>query len=254
MSAIRFLFSHMRRAMMMLAALLSLSAFSINIPRESYSYDIHYRFGPINCRIGHGDVAFSVVNNQLRGTLQGASIPWQGKIYTVRDTLCADMRILEGQKFSREHVTRKIGWYFKPSEQALKSGRYDYYAPQSFRNTMGQGRLDASPLTMEAIDITADMIAMFYYFKEIDFADLTPGSVFTLPISSPLHAHQFVQIRYVGESEYEGTATYEVIFEYSYNGRPCQYPVTCRVARESRIPLLFSAELKIGHMEMRYAN
>ena len=127
MSAIRFLFSHMRRAMMMLAALLSLSAFSINIPRESYSYDIHYRFGPINCRIGHGDVAFSVVNNQLRGTLQGASIPWQGKIYTVRDTLCADMRILEGQKFSREHVTRKIGWYFKPSEQALKSGRYDYY-------------------------------------------------------------------------------------------------------------------------------
>ena len=46
--------------------------------------------------------------------------------------------------------------------------------------------------------------------------------------------------------------TYDLEFEYYYDGRPSGYRVTCRISRGTRIPLSLSAQLPIGHIRMVY--
>ncbi|MDE6022071.1 MAG: DUF3108 domain-containing protein, partial [Muribaculaceae bacterium] len=104
--------------------------------------------------------------------------------------------------------------------------------------------------TMEAVTVTADMLGMFYYFHEIDFASMSPGQQITIPISGGYS--QSVTVTYNGPSNFGGYSTYSVSFEYSYQGAPTGYEVQAQVDQSSRIPVLLSADLAIGHVEMEY--
>ena len=110
---------------------------------------------------------------------------------------------------------------------------------------------------MEAVTVTADMLGMFYYFHEINFDAMTPGQQMTIPITVEGGAPQRVVVTYNGQSNYTaagvGYPTYSVDFEYSYNGAMSGYPVHAEVAKSSRIPVLLSASLPIGKVEMIYA-
>ena len=98
------------------------------------------------------------------------------------------------------------------------------------------------------------MLGMFYYFKEMDFESMTPGSSVTIPITVVGGDPQRVVVTYNGKSNYSvgGTTypTYSVNFEYSYKGAMSGYPVKAEVSVSSRLPLLLSASLPAGHVEM----
>ncbi|MDE6009265.1 MAG: hypothetical protein K2G90_08675, partial [Muribaculaceae bacterium] len=118
----------------------------------------------------------------------------------------------------------------------------------------GEGTLNASDDTMESITVTADMLGMFYYFKEMDFESMAPGSQVTIPIAVEGGDAQKVVVTYNGKSSYSvgGSTypTYSVNFEYSYKGAMSGYPVEAQVGVSSRLPLLLSASLPAGHVEM----
>ncbi len=59
-------------------------------------------------------------------------------------------------------------------------------------------------------------------------------------------------VTYSGESNYGGYSTYSVAFEYTYHGASTGYSVFAQVDRNTRIPVLLSADLAIGHVEMIY--
>ena len=220
----------------------------VQLPYQELPYTVHYHWGLVDVNIGHGKVTLSSQGNQFNATLDGNTIPWEGRIFCVSDTLNATMS--PGTPYSRETVDYENGWYLKPKVMEYRSDGFQASNPANYKNIAGQGQLDADAQTMEAVTVTADMLGMFYYFHEIDFDGMSAGQQVTIPIDGGYA--QSVTVTYNGLSNFGGYSTYSVSFEYTYQGAATGYAVQAQVDRSSRIPVLLSAELAIGHVEMIY--
>ena len=218
----------------------------VQLPYQELSYDVHYHWGLVDVNIGHGKVTLSAQGDQFNATLDGNTIPWEGRVFCVSDTLNAVM----DPGLSGERVTFENGWYLKPKVMEYRSEGFRASDPANYKNIAGQGSLDADPQTMEAVTVTADMLGMFYYFHEMDFGSMSPGQQVTIPISGGYA--RSVTVTYNGQSSYGAYPTYSASFEYTYDGASSGYPVQAQVDRTSRIPVSLSAELPIGHVEMIY--
>ncbi|MDE7465748.1 MAG: DUF3108 domain-containing protein [Muribaculaceae bacterium] len=245
----------MKKTLILLGAMLAGAAASqaqVNIPYTEIPYEVHYHWGLIDLNIATGRVTMSTDGQQFNATLDGSSIPWEGRIFCISDQLQATMTPTSG--LSHETVTYENGWYRKPLVSEYRSGTYDANNPANYKNIKGEGDLNADGSTMEAVTVTADMLGMFYYFREIDFESMAPGSSITIPITVEGGYDQSVVVTYNGKSSYSvgGNTfpTYSTSFEYSYRGAMSGYPVQAQVSVSNRIPLLLSANLPVGHIEM----
>ena len=233
--------------------ILPLSIFAqINIPRQEVYYNVNYHWGIIDVMIARGVVTIETDGNKFCGTLDGTSIPWEGHIICVSDTLHALMTPGGGQGLSSETVLYQNGWYRRPHVGQFRSNTYNPADPAIYKNTNGQGEYDASNDSMEAIAVTTDMIAMFYYAKEFDFASMQPGWNINLPIGGEYEKK--VHITYDGQGTYNTNGvtypTYDFTFQYSYNGTMSGYNVKTKIGATQRVPMFFSASLPVGQVEM----
>ncbi len=244
----------MKKKCLLLVGLFSalMAQAQVSIPPQEIHYDVHYHWGLIDLNIARGVVTMQTDGDTFYATLDGNSIPWEGRIFCVSDTLQATMAPSSG--LSAETVTYENGWYLKPKVMEYRSEGFNAADPANYRNIKGQGLLSASPSTMEAVNVTADMLGMFYYFKQIDFESMEPGSSITIPITVEGGDPQRVVVTYKGHSTYSVGGctypTYEADFEYSYRGAMSGYPVKAQVSVSDRLPLLLSASLPAGHVEM----
>lgn len=241
---------HIMKRLLSIFAILSLMRPSVqavvDIPSTNANYDVIYHWGLINKVAGHGNVSFHTDGNEFMGTLEGRSIPWEGRIYTVESSLSA-IFVPSKNGPSQEIVTGMQGVYTKP--KVGETGDFP------FKNIYGDGTLDASPETMEAVNVMTQMISMFYYAKDIDFTSLQPGASLVIPIQRG-KSTQSLYVSYLGQSNYSygdySTPVYKIVFRYTFNGAPDRYPVTCLIGRYNRMPVQFSADLLIGHIKMCY--
>lgn len=225
-----------------LAAAFGASA-QVSIPYQEIPYDVHYHWGLIDVMIAHGRATIQTDGNEFRATLDGNSIPWEGRVFCVSDTLNTVMTPQPGG-LARERVTYQNGWYLKPKVTVFNSGAFRPDDPVNYKNILGQGELDASGATMEAITVTSDMLALFYYFREIDFSGMQPGQQLTIPAEGGFA--RGVTLTYNGMTD----GNYAVDFEYTYDGTPSGYTVQCQVEPGSGIPSLMTASLPVGHVSL----
>ncbi|MBD5358522.1 MAG: DUF3108 domain-containing protein [Bacteroides sp.] len=241
--------------LLIVIALSSLGAKAQNIPYQELRYDIHYHWGLINVQIAHALVTLNADNGNFSATLDGNSIPWEGRVMCVSDTLRANMS--GSGAASRENISYINGWYMKPKTSVFNSSSFDPQNPANYKNILGGGTLNADSSTMEAIDVTANMLGLFYTYRNIDFEQISEGQSVTIPITNPDGSSDRVVITYNGKSQYQIGATtyptYDTVFEYSYHGTMSGYPVNCQVGANDRIPLYFAANLPVGHVEMIYS-
>lgn len=222
------------------------------IPRQEARYNVRYHWGIVDIDIARGVVAFESDGNRFSGTLDGTSIPWEGKIICVSDTLVANVGADSGAV--SEDVVYMNGWYRHVPVSIFNSGSYNPADPAYFRNIQNQGDYDASSDSMEAITVTTDMIGMYYLAHAIDFDTMEPGHSYFVDITGP-YSKQLV-ITYKGPGFYtcdSGTyPVYDLSFEYGYGDSLSGFPVDCKIGRSSHLPLYFSASLPVGHVEMLY--
>lgn len=221
-----------------------------NIPYTELNYNVHYHWGFINVMIGHGVVTMQSEGGQLSATLDGNTIPWNGRVFCISDTLKASMSP------DSETISYINGWYRKPKVSEFRSSSYNPDLAANFKNIKGQGTLNADANTMEAVTVTSNMLGMFYYFKQIDFESMSPGQQITIPIQQPGAVPERVVVTYNGKSHFNAGeasySTYAVHFEYSYHGSMSGYSVAAEVSADERIPVSISASLPIGKVEMIY--
>lgn len=220
----------------------------IPVPFQEARYNIKYHWGIIDVMIARGTVTLESDGRSFYGTLDGTSIPWEGKIINVADTLRADI------SGNTEIVRYQSGWYRHIPLSVYRSGSYNPDDPAYYRNIAGGGDYSASGDSMEAITITSDMIGMYYYAHQIDFEKLQPGEVVEVNIDGRYSRRLAITYQGKGVCDVEGNAypTYDCSFEYSYAGGR-DYPVQCRISATDRIPVYLSASLPVGHVEMLYA-
>ncbi|MCH5218608.1 MAG: hypothetical protein J1F07_08710 [Muribaculaceae bacterium] len=224
----------------------------ISIPRQEIPYNVRYHWGLIDVMIARGIVTIEGNGTNFYGTLDGTSIPWEGHIICVSDTLNANMYV-EGGRIS-ESVVYQNGWYRHPSVSDFRGPSYNPADPAIYKSIAGQGTYDASNNSMEAITITSDMIGMYYIAKVVDFSLLKPGNQIVVPIDGP-YSRQLV-ITYQGQGTYEVNGdtyrTYDCSFEYGYGADMSGYPVQCKIGVADRIPVFLGASLPVGEVEMLY--
>lgn len=235
------------------AALFASAAQPVAYPQQTVKYSVTYRWGFINKVAGHGTVVTECATpGQFTGSLTGQSIPWGGKLYTVTDRLEATFGAPGANGVAPETITLKNGIYSKPEVgQTVTDLLSD---PAMFWDTDGRGTLDASADTKEAVSITADMLSLFYYAKAIDFPSLSEGQKLEIPITNADGSKGSLAITYGGEQTVNlgslEVPAYAIVFNYTYNGVPSAYPVNAWISVNGRIPVILSASLAIGHMEM----
>lgn len=222
------------------------------IPETELNYNVHYHWGLINLNIAHGQVTLATDGNLFTATLDGNSIPWNGRVFCVSDTLKAEMT--PASPLAKENVVYQNGWYLKPKVAQYRSNGFNPDDPANYKNIHGQGTLNADANTMEAITVTSDMLGLFYYFRQIDFESMAPGQQITIPIAGGF-AEKAV-VTYKGKSTCEASGTtyqvYDTGFQYSYRGRMSGYEVQAKVSTEERIPVYIAASLPVGRVEMIY--
>lgn len=237
--------------MMIGIAALAASA-QIVIPRTEIRYNVNYRWGVIDVMIARGTVTIQSDGAGFYGTLDGTSIPWEGRIICVSDTLQAAVSNAGG--VLRESVQYQNGWYRRPTVSSFRSATYNPDDPAYFKNIAGQGSYDASDDSMEAITVTSDMIALYYYAHALDFPSMQPGEQVQVHIDGPYS--KLVNITYNGQGVYNANGmtypTYDITFEYSYGGRMSGFPVECKIGASDRIPVFLCANLPVGRVEMLY--
>ena len=225
----------------------------VTIPYTESPYNVNYPWGIIDVMIAHGFVKIQSDGEKFHGTLDGTSIPWEGHIILVSDTL--NFNILPGNGISKEKVAYQSGWYRHPKVSYFHSSGYNSADPAIYKNIAGGGEYNASKSSMEAITVTSDMLGMFYYAKEINFAGMQPGQHVVIPIDGKYA--QEVVVTYEGNGTYtaEGKTynTYNCRFEYTYGGQLSGYQVEMKIGQDNRLPLYISASLPVGRVEMLYA-
>lgn len=226
---------------------------ALTIPYTEVPYDVNYHWGIIDVNIAHGTVKYQCDGTTFSGTLDGVSIPWEGHVILVSDTLKTKMT--SGGEYSKENIQYQSGWYRRPKANYFRSDSYDPANPQNYKNIAGNGSYDASNDSMEAIAITSDMIGMYYYAQEINFENLEANQSFTIPIQGE-YARE-VKVTYLGKGSYEIEnevyPTYNIMFEYNYGDKMSGYPVQMRVRQSDRIPIFLSASIPVGKVEMIYS-
>lgn len=224
----------------------------VTVPRQEIHYNVNYHWGLIDVMIARGVVTFQSDTDGFYGTLDGTSIPWEGKIICVSDTLRGNL-VRNGQNIV-ENVDYQSGWYRHIPVSLFRSASYNPDDPAYFKNIAGGGEYDASGDSMEAITVTSDMIGMYYLAHVIEFQNLKPGNYLEYPINGR-YADKVV-VTYQGEGVYNANGisypTYNCSFEYSYGGRMSGYSVQCQISVSDRIPVSLSASLPVGHVEMLY--
>lgn len=244
----------MKKILLILAAIFTwhIATAGVVIPRQEAHYDVSYHWGFVNVAIARGVVTFESDGNRFSGTLDGTSIPWEGKIICVSDTLVANIGNTNGS--ITENVVYQNGWYRHVPVSLFKSASYNPDDPAYYKNIHGQGNYDASSDSMEAITVTSDMIGMYYLAHALDFGSMEPGHTYNVEISGPF-SKQLV-IKYEGQGTYTNGGdtypTYDCSFEYGYGDSLSGFPVECKIGKSSLIPLYFGASLPVGKVEMLY--
>ena len=217
----------------------------IALQNKTLCYEASYHYGFINISAGNALITFDLDGDRFTGTFNGKSIPIGHRVYAISDTLIATM--VEGPGLSRENVTYENGWYTKPN---ARHPQIDFSDPAKYKIINGEGNLNASSGTMEAVTISTDMLALFYYFQQLDYSALTPGQKIDIAVNLPDGDVQQLQIDYLGDDSLNEQETHKLMFNYSYHGVMSNYPVTVQIDKSSKLPLIFSADIKIGHIEL----
>lgn len=222
------------------------------IPRQELPYSVKYHWGIINVDIARGLVTVESDGSNFYGTLDGTSIPWEGHIICVSDTLNAQMSV-NGNNLN-ERVAYQNGWYRRPHVNTFRSSTYNPDDPAIYKSIDGSGQYPASGDSMEAITVTSDMLGLYYFSHLLNFEQFPEGERIVIPIEGP-YSRELV-ITYNGKGVYNGSGgtypTYDCVFEYGYDGRMSGYPIECKISADGRIPVYFSASLPVGHVEMLY--
>ncbi len=237
----------MKRLTFLLLSLLAVAAaFSQNIPYSVYNYNVRYHMGFIDVNMGVGTVKVVKTGDNFFGSISGHSIPWEGRVFCINDTVNATLLPGSGT------IDYLNGWYMKPTKAQFQAGAYGTSYPSSYKNLLGQGYLNADAETMEAVKIMGEMTMLYYYFDILDFPSMNAYDTVTIPLSGT--AADMVKITYIGPSSCNITdidySTYLVNFEFSYNGTMSGYTVASQIDATTRQPLIFSCRLPIGHVEM----
>lgn len=217
------------KRLFLIMSLISAAVIAAAAQSHNLVYEVKWKWGLVDISAGYAYANTSLTGDAFSATLSGQSIPWEGRIYKINETMRANAT---PDALNLQYIN---GVYSKPRV-------HEQDAETPYRDILGQGSLNASANTMEAVSVMAHMLGLFYYSGVIDFASMSPGQFKSIPYNNDEGQESVLQIEYLGEIG----DNYSIRFKFSF----CPYHVDSMIDKSTLIPTSFSAEIAIGHVEM----
>lgn len=254
----------MKRLALILTILYTLAApFALRgwtVPKERLTYDIMYKWGLINKKAGSVDVTTYPRSGkpEFRAQLTGATAPWADRFYLVRDTLNGTIDSRTFLPSAYEKIAHEGGAYDHDILTYSRSGDTTSASATLWRRKKKEKEITRIEKTYSSKGLTVDMLASFYYMRQLHYEDMKPGESVRLTVLSG-KMQEKLTIHYQGEEnvEIEGHIypTYHITFTFTtQNGKFSTDNMDAWISRTpSRIPLLMEGKLPVGKCRAVYS-
>lgn len=229
------------------------------VPTETLHYSVNFKWGFIDANAGVATLTTANIpgSDRFRATLTGRSVDLLGHYYSVGDTIVGTIMSATMQPVYTEHLSNRSG------EFSIETITYDTSGASSEGNIVKRypdGKVLRSRVSHYGGGLTLDLLAVFYYIRQIDYEQMQPGEKVTVNIFSGSNP-ETLSVTYNGRQEIDFDGSQRPVYNISLNFTAAAGS-TANADRmdvsiatdDSRIPLLINGALKVGHIECRYIN
>lgn len=242
--------------LLLIAALLTGRAAALDLPDEDLRYVVLYKWGFINRDAGEATLSLRADGEVSHAQLAARTMPWADKVFRVRDTLQVDFRTAdcrpsvyrklthEGETYNRDIVS------YEHADDGTVTGRTVRYRKKADAPTT---RFDT---TLYATGPTLDMLSVFYYLRQLDYAAMKPGTKIRTNLFSGKAVEQLT-LTYKGikREKIQGRTrdAHHLEFSFTHNGKPSDAAMfTWLSTDDRRIPLKLEGKLPLGKVQAFY--
>lgn len=240
-----------------MAAAMAITMKAWTVPDETLHYSVNFKWGLIDANAGVATLTTENLpdSNQFRATLTGKSVNLLGHYYAVGDTMVGTMMADSMQPLYTQHLSHESG------EFSIETVTYDTSGPSSLGNVVKRlpdGKVIRSRVSHYAGGLTLDLLAVFYYIRQIGYEDMKPGEQVTVNIFSGKNPETLaVTFDGVEDMVFDGKQlpVYVVSLTFSAENGGKTNTDHMRVSistDDDRVPLVVDGSLKIGHLLCHY--
>ncbi len=223
---------------------------SVPLREEHLTYDVVYHWGIIWKRAAVGTLSLRHVEDGYRAEMTASTLPFADRIYKVRDTLVAEMRPVDLRPIAFTKVARE-GRYHQVDRLCYQYPNDSTIAIINLTRPGTDYRVDNRLAVQGA---AYDMLSIFYRVRQLPFATMQAGDMFSIPIFSGRRIEQ-LDIEYMGRTTVEVNkqprdAYYLKFRFYDINGKKTADRISAWLSTDSLIPLQLEGKLPIGTMKV----
>lgn len=219
---------------------------------ETIKYVISYKWGLI-----HKDAGEATLNLKKNGqnydiVLTAKTKPWADKIYQVRDTLKASVRVSDFKPLSYTKSTHEKGKYKR--DEIVYSHNGSQTTGKAKRYRYDKGKETVTTTLLSASGPVFDMLTVFYYLRTLDYANLSSSKVYTATVFSG-KMKETIKIKCLGKEKIKlknktEREAYHIQFNFTKDGgkKSSDNMDTWISTDSSHIPLYLTAKLPFGEI------
>ena len=250
----------MKKIFMVIGAAVASMAVAANawtVPDETLRYSVNFKWGLIDANAGIATLETENLpgSDQFEATLTGKSVDLLGHYYAVGDTMVGTMMSDTMQPVYTQHLSHESG------EFSIETVTYDTSGDTALGNVVKElpdGKVVRSRVSHYGGGLTLDLLAVFYYIRQIEYEDMTPGEYVTVNIFSGKNP-ETLTVTYEGKNDmdfdgasrpvYDISLTFTAVNGGEANADHMRVSIS---ADAGRVPLYIDGSLKIGHLICRY--
>lgn len=157
-------------------------SYGASFQNETLKYVIQYKWGLVHKDAGEATLSLRRNGNNYNIMLAARTQPWADKIYQVRDTLKATVRVSDLKPLSYTKLTHEKGEFKKDEIKYSISGNSTVGTAK--RTRYKKGKPEVTTKTLTATGPVYDMLSVFYYLRALDYAQLSKNKIYTATVFS----------------------------------------------------------------------
>lgn len=224
---------------------------------EKLNYVVTYKWGLIQKDAGDVEITKKDNGNTYELKLIAKTKPWADKIYRLRDTLVSVTQKEHYRPLQYIYIAHEKNKYRKDDIKFSYNGNSVKGHANKYKENK-KGEVVQSTNSLEATGATYDMLSVYFFLRDIDYASLKPGESVKATIFSG-SKEEFLDVRCEGKemiqlrdkSEHEA---WHILFKFTQKGgSKSSDDIDCWIStKPPHIPLLIIGNLPIGQVRVNY--
>lgn len=224
---------------------------------EKLNYVVTYKWGLIQKDAGDVEITKKDKGNGYELKLVAKTKPWADKIYKLRDTLVSVTEKEHYRPLQYTYIAHEKNKYRKDDIKFTYNGNSVKGLAEKYKEDK-KGEIKHSTNILEGTFPTYDMLSVYFFLRDIDYASLKPGESVKATIFSG-SKEEFLDVRCEGKekiqlrdkSEHEA---WHILFKFTQKGgSKSSDDINCWISTTPpHIPLLIIGNLPIGQVRVNY--